>query len=112
LKSRFRLFPAVYPRLTSGPLSGVCASANSKAKRTKFFLPTLLDFAPDGACLSGSVTAAEVGSYPAFSPFPLSGKPNNGGMFSVALSVPAPKIQVLDPGVTRHHALRSPDFPP
>ena len=36
------------------------------------------------------------------------------GIFSVALSVPSPdrlRGQMLSPGVTRHHALRSPDFP-
>jgi len=32
-----------------------------------------------------------------------------GGIFSVALSVPS---GCWSPGVTRHHALRSPDFPP
>ena len=45
-------FYAVYPRLTGGPPA------------------TLLDFAPDEACRSGSVAAAEVGFYPAISPLP------------------------------------------
>ena len=30
----------------------------------------MFDFAPDEACLSSGVAAAEVGSYPAFSPLP------------------------------------------
>ena len=87
---------AVYPRLTGGP----------PAKERKRF-DTLLDFAPDGACHSGDVAIAEVGSYPAFSPLPdhpttkthkksLYYKQKrlcvlvvgwSGGIFSVALSV-------------------------
>jgi len=52
LKSRSRLFFAVYPRLTGG-------------------LPArLFNFAPDEACISGAVAIAEVGFYPAISPLP------------------------------------------
>jgi len=54
---------------------------------------TLLDFAPDEVYRSGCVTAAEVGSYPAVSPFPIAGLSTKGGLLSVALSVPPPKIK-------------------
>jgi len=60
--------------------------------------------------ISGTVTNTEVGSYPALSPLPFPDQPEKGGFLSAALSVekpfPAPR-----PGITRHHALRSPDFP-
>lgn len=49
------------------------------------------------------VTTCAVGSYPTISPLPLH---CIGGFFSVALSSRLPS-----PGVTRHFALWSPDFP-
>jgi len=66
---------AVYPR----------CNRRTTGVNGKTVHPTLLDFAPDEVCLSGSVTAAEVGSYPALSPFPCY---IQGGLLSVALSVP------------------------
>jgi len=41
----------------------------------------------------------------------LSGPAIPGGILSVALSV-NPPVEADPPGITRHHALRSPDFPP
>ena len=74
--------------------------------------------------VTGAVAGAEAGSYPAISPLP-------GACFGItknrrravyfllrflsksrmSLGKPPP-IAALRPGVTRHHALRSPDFPP
>jgi len=65
-------------------------------------VPLLLDFAPDEVYRANPIARVAVGSYPTFSPLP--GCP--GGLFSVALS-----IALRRPGVTRRHALRSPDFP-
>jgi len=53
---------AVYPRFSGGQPDGKTAK--------KPFYPRMFDFAPDEACLSSGVAAAEVGSYPAFSPLP------------------------------------------
>jgi len=53
------LFRAAYPRLTDGPPAWPAEPTT-----------TLLDFAPDEACRSNGVAAAEVGSYPTISPLP------------------------------------------
>jgi len=63
----------------------------------------LLDFAPDEVCHANIVANTAVGSYPAISPLPCRA-------VYFLLHFLSLKIQV--PGVTRHHALRSPDFPP
>jgi len=89
-------------------------------------IPLLLDFAPDEVYRAGLVAPPAVGSCPTFSPLPwaltfgqapefaFGKRPGHffksmvlGGLFSVALSVASRR-----PGVTRRHALRSPDFPP
>lgn len=69
----------------------------------------LCGLAPDGVCLAVTVTGDAVGSYPAVSPLPGGHRERSqpGGLFSVALSLAFPP-----PGVTRHRALRSSDFPP
>ena len=71
----------------------------------------LCGLAPDGVCLAASVTGGAVGSYPAVSPLPAAPlrfrRDEAGGLFSVALSFAFPR-----PGVTRHRALWSSDFPP
>ena len=74
----------------------------------------LLGFAPGEVYRALPVTGQAVGSYPTFSPF-LKGAPPEravprSGLFSVALSVP-PDFNPASPGITRHHTLRSPDFP-
>jgi len=61
---------AVYPRLTNGPLAWIAGQLMAQP------FTTLLDFAPDEVYRSGRVAAAEVGSYPAVSPFPFAGKPD------------------------------------
>ncbi len=68
----------------------------------------LRGLAPDGVCRAARVTADAVGSYPAFSPLPTSHRDGWAAVFfSVALSSAFPP-----PGVTRHRALWSSDFPP
>ena len=62
---------------------------------------TLRGLAPCGVCPAFFVTKEAVRSYRTFSPLP------KGGLFSVALS-----IGFRRPGVTRHTAMWSPDFPP
>jgi len=59
--------------------------------------------------LSGGVTAAEAGSYPAVSPLPVF---QQAVYFLLrCLSKNTAKGGAFLPGITRHHALRSPDFP-
>jgi len=77
----------------------------------------LLDFAPDEVCRAGIVANTAVGSYPAISPLPIRRlAPGRRYIFCCAVcrKSTAGKIPTADflPGVTRHHALRSPDFPP
>src|SRR3954468_3634974 len=62
----------------------------------------LCGLAPDGVCPAAAVTRSAVRSYRTVSPLP----PCDGGLFSVALSFGLPR-----PAVSRHPALRSPDFP-
>jgi len=69
----------------------------------------LLGLAPDKVCTATPVTWRPVGSYPTISPLPAAEV--TGGVFSVALSVPAATASRRAPGVTRCRALRSPDFP-
>ena len=64
---------------------------------------SLFGIAPGGACRAVRVATSAVGSYPTVSPFP----PRARVVYiSVALSLGLPP-----PGVTRHRALWSPDFP-
>lgn len=89
---RYRTPLATYPEASSGPLSSA----------------SLFGLAPNGVCQAGSVarTAGELLPHP----FTLACAPPSraiGGLLSVALSVGS-----LLPGVTRHSALWSPDFPP
>jgi len=67
----------------------------------------LCGLAPDGVCRAASVTGSAVSFYPAVSPLPGGLESRPGGLFSVALSLAFPP-----PGVTRHRALWSSDFPP
>ncbi len=72
---------------------------------------SLLGLAPDGVYQATDVTASPVRSYRTLSPLPVSGGSKAirtiGGLLSVALSIGSRR-----PGVTRHPALRSSDFPP
>jgi hypothetical protein len=94
--------------------------------------PLLFDLAPRGVFRAPNVAIRAVGSYPTFSPLPNAldrrrraqgfawGLPPRskltGGLFSVALSVAAPRTALArsfdaqPPGVTRRAALRS-NFP-
>ncbi len=79
------------------------ASAGRAAPRPLFGL------APGGVCHAASVTSRAVRSYRTLSPLPVpadSGPAAIGGLLSVALSV-----ALRRPGVTRHPALWSSDFP-
>ena len=67
---------------------------------------SLHGLAPDGVCRAATVTSDAVGSYSTLSPLPLTTRGRRGGLLSVALSSRFPS-----PGVTRHPALWSPDFP-
>jgi hypothetical protein len=67
----------------------------------------LFGLAPGGVCHAATVARRAVSSYLTFSPLPSGRNRLDGGVFSVALSSGSPP-----PGITRHPALRSPDFPP
>ena len=66
----------------------------------------LFGLAPDGVYRATSVTSGPVRSYRTLSPLPVP-QAAIGGLLSVALSIASRR-----PGVTRHPALRSSDFPP
>jgi len=69
----------------------------------------LFGLAPSGVCRAASVTSGPVRSYRTLSPLPVRparARAAIGGLLSVALSVASRR-----PGVTRHSALRSSDFP-
>ncbi|SUZ58115.1 uncharacterized protein METZ01_LOCUS10969 [marine metagenome] len=66
----------------------------------------LFGLAPGGVCLATPVTGSPVRPYRTLSPLPVP-QAAIGGLLSVALSVASRR-----PGVTRHPALRSSDFPP
>ncbi len=66
----------------------------------------LFGLAPGGVYRATPVTSGPVRSYRTFSPLPVP-QAAIGGLFSVALSVASRR-----PGVTRHPALWSSDFPP
>jgi hypothetical protein len=68
---------------------------------------TLFGLAPGGVYHASPVTRAPVRSYRTVSPLPAPALADAGGLFSVALSLGSPP-----PGVTRHPALWSSDFPP
>ena len=71
----------------------------------------LFGLAPDEVFHAANIAVDAVGSYPAFSPLPVSELHKTGGLFSVALSVD----QTLHPAALayeRHRALWSLDFPP
>ena len=70
-------------------------------------IASLRGLAPGVVYRAAPVTGRAVGSYPTFSPLPPGAFARGGGLFSVALS-----SGLLPPGVTRHPALRSSDFPP
>ena len=65
--------------------------------------PPLLGFAPDGVYPAPTVTGRAVRSYRTISPLPV---PGTGGIFSAALSIRSPCLDVI-----QHPALWSPDFP-
>ncbi len=66
----------------------------------------LFGLAPGGVCHATPVTSGPVRSYRTLSPLPVP-RGAIGGLLSAALSV-----ALRRPGVTRHPALRSSDFPP
>ena len=69
----------------------------------------LFGLAPDGVYRAVTVTSAAVGSYPTVSPLP-DLRRAIGGLLSVALSVAFTR-RLWRPAVSRHPALRGPDFP-
>lgn len=80
----------------------------------------LLGFAPDEACRAVPVAGNAVGSYPTLSPLlrGASAYRNAAGRFAFCCAVcrlpgaaPGGAAPNKRPGVTRHHARRSPDFP-
>src|SRR5262245_35258418 len=93
LADRCRPARAVYPEVPDGP------SFTGFPRITSLF-----DLAPRGVCPATPVTGGAVGSYPTVSPLPAPFRAA-GGLFSVALSCEFPR-----PAVSRHAALRSPDF--
>jgi len=77
------------------------------------FIP-LLNFAPDEVCRAIPVTRYAVGSYPTLSPL-LTVKTESFYCLAVYFLLHCLSKKrfssFLSPGITRHHALRSPDFP-
>ncbi len=97
--------PAIIPLGRASPRasSGLPGSSGGQPSNAP-----LRGLAPDGVCRATSVTGRAVGSYSTFSPLPEHRLLDIRAVcFSVALSSRSPS-----PGVTRHPALWSPDFPP
>lgn len=67
----------------------------------------LFGLAPCGVYLAACITACAVRSYRTFSPLPLL-----PGAVSSLWHLPSAGLETSIPGVTRHTALRSSDFPP
>ena len=76
------------------------AQAVTRDQQTGRLLSVYL--ASDGVYQADDVTAVPVSSYLTFSPLP----DESGGLFSVALSLRLPPVDVID-----HPSLRCPDFP-
>jgi len=87
--------------LTRGPGRAVLP----RGRRNRLGVALLFGLAPGGVCRAATIARRAVSSYLTISPLPPAVA--GGGVFSVALSSGSPP-----PGVTRHPALRSPDFPP
>ena len=88
-----------------GPLLPT-ASCGLPGTRTERAAPCpLFGLAPGGVYRATTVTSVPVRSYRTLSPLPVP-RTAIGGLLSVALSIASRR-----PGVTRHRALRSPDFP-
>ena len=66
----------------------------------------IFGLAPTGVCRAALVAGSAVGSYPTVSPLP----PEDGGLFSVALSV-TDGSRYPCPGITWQSIHWSPDFP-
>ena len=97
--------------ISLGPASPQASSGLPGTRTGRATPRPLFGLAPGGACHAASVTGPPVRSYRTVSPLPEPrGKPEAiGGLLSVALSVAARSRR---PGVTRHPALWSSDFPP
>jgi hypothetical protein len=97
-----RAFPPalsdLYPRAPGGP-------PFPRRRQSRLGVALLFGLAPGGVCHAATIARRAVSSYLTISPLPPAVA--GGGVFSVALSSGSPP-----PGVTRHPALRSPDFPP
>ncbi len=83
-----------------------------RLERAALLAPAYVALLPMGFAVPSALPRRAVGSYPAVSPLPSSRRlreraVSDGGLFSVALSSAFPP-----PGVTRHRALWSSDFPP
>jgi len=85
-------------------------SSNLPANDASNVIVCLFGLAPDGVYPAADVATSAVSSYLAISTLPIFAEiscENLGGVFSVALSIASRR-----PAVSRHPALRSPDFPP
>ena len=69
-------------------------------------IASLFGLAPQGVCHAVAITRNAVRSYRTISPLPRPAEAGRGGIFSVALSVALPRLDVIQPA-----ARRSSDFP-
>ncbi len=73
--------------------------------------PPLFGLAPRGACPASRITPAAVRSYRTFSPLPCSGL-HRARRFVFCGAFRETRFERIPPAVSRHAALRRPDFPP
>ena len=92
--------------ISLGPASRPASSGLPGTQTERAAPRPLFGLAPDGVYRAASVTGGPVRSYRTLSPLPVP-RGAIGGLLSVALSVASRR-----PGVTRHPALWSSDFPP
>ncbi len=106
--SRVRVTPGAEAIIPLGRQLPAASSGLPAGSSEQLSNACLRGLAPDGVCRAARVAADAVGSYPAISPLPSARRmARDGGFFSVALSSAFPP-----PGVIRHRALWSSDFPP
>ena len=90
----------IYLGLTLPPASSILPD-----RQAGHLIAILFGLAAGGVYTAGPVARTAVGSYPAFSPLPVTSRRPIGGMFSVALSIGSHRL-----AVNQHHALAARTF--
>ena len=104
---------AVVIRLGQALLTGSSDLPESRTERAA--PPLLFGLAPRGVCPASRIAPAAVRSYRTFSPLPRLGPPGGAALprrYVFCGTFRATRFERVPPAVSRHAALRRPDFPP